>query len=120
MALAQHRMIPFFALVAAPLTAMTLGEFLHWQQSVSGMTIEKRDRGLSLARFVSFPFVLLLIGLAWPGWLQGNTDFASTRRVAWDLRPIHRWCGTARTLQDLKEKGEAHNAFNNLSLDGAR
>jgi tetratricopeptide (TPR) repeat protein len=117
MALALYRMIPFFVLIAAPLTAMTLGEFLHWQQTVSAVAAEKRDRGLKLARFVSIPFVLLLIGLAWPGWLQGSNDFTSQRRVAWDMRADPSLKRTAQILQALKKKGEGQNVFNSKSLD---
>jgi len=40
LSLAMFRMIPFFILIAAPLTAMTLGEFLRWQQAVTNVPIE--------------------------------------------------------------------------------
>jgi len=57
LALALYRLIPFFALIAAPLTAMTLGEFLLWQQDSNAVSQEKRDRGLQLARLMSVPFM---------------------------------------------------------------
>ncbi len=130
MALALYRMIPFFVLIAAPLTAMTLGEFLNWQQTVSAVPAQKRDRGLKLARIISIPFVLLLLFLAWPGWLgvmpgaqtgimQGSSDFASQRRVAWDLRAEPSLKRTAEMLQALKNKGECANVFNGMSLEVA-
>jgi len=112
MALALFRMIPFFALVAAPLTAMTLGEFLIWQQSNAITAPEKRDRGLKLARFVSVPFLLLLLYLAWPGWLHGSSEFNSRRRVAWQTELDGSLQHAAETLQALKVDGKGNNVFN--------
>jgi hypothetical protein len=113
MALALYRMLGFFALVAAPLTAMTLGEFLRWQHSQSeGTGSQRRDRGLQLARLVSVPFLLLLLVLAWPGWLHGTMEHFSPRRVAWQVRPDESFKNAALTLQGLKDRGECGNVFN--------
>src|SRR5262249_16626887 len=119
LALTLFRTIPFFILIAAPLTAMTLGEFLRWQQHVTEVPIERRNRGLNLARIISIPFILLLILLAWPGWLQGavwlqgGTDiFASLRRVAWDVKPNASLERAAKVLGELKKEGQGNNVFN--------
>ncbi len=120
MALALCRMIPFFALIAAPLTGMTLGEFLNWQQTVSAVPAAKRDRGLKLARLVSVPFLLLLLFLAWPGWLHRTTDYASPFRVAWDVRAEPSLQRTALALQELKQNGQCHNVFNGMSFEIAQ
>jgi tetratricopeptide (TPR) repeat protein len=119
MALALYRLIPFFAIVAASLTGMTLGEFLHWQQTVSGISAEKRDRGLKLARLASIPFILLLIARAWPGWLQGATEYTSLRRVAWDVRAEPSLKRAAETLLALKKEGKCQNVCNGMNLDVA-
>ena len=111
-ALSLYRMIPFFALLAGPVTALTLGEFLAWQQTTAGIEPAKRDRGLTMARVVSVPFVLVLIYLAWPGWLHGTTDFNSTRRVAWQARPDASLEAAALALKDLKAKGDCKRVFN--------
>ncbi|HZZ78891.1 MAG TPA: hypothetical protein VFE62_10260 [Gemmataceae bacterium] len=113
LALASFRLIPFFAIVAAPLTAMTLGEFLDWQQTVGNVPMDRRGRGLNLARVVSIPFVLMLLYLAWPGWLQGPSDFAftSARHVGWDVRPNPSLLHVAQALNDLKKHGECKNVF---------
>lgn len=109
-ALALHRTIPFFAFVAAPLTAMTLGEFLQWQQANAAGA--RSDRGLLLARYCSIPFVLLLIAFAWPGWLHGSGEFNSRRRVAWEVRADQPLQNTAETLQRLHESGQGKNVLN--------
>ena len=115
MALALYQLIPFFVLVAAPLTAMTMGEFLQWQQVSNATTAARRDRGLNLARLVSIPFLLLLLYLAWPGWLHGSAgrnEFSSPRRVAWNMRPDASLQHAAESLQALQERGECGNVFN--------
>jgi hypothetical protein len=114
LALMLYRLIPFFALVAAPLTAMTLGEFLLWQQDCNAVSQEKRDRGLHLARLTSVPFMLLLLILAWPGSLTGPISFDtySSRRVAWDMNADASMREAAETLHELKKNGECQNVFN--------
>ncbi len=112
MALALYRLIPFFALVAAPLTALTLGEFLHWQQEVGAVVPERRDRGLNLARGLSVPFLLLLLALAWPGMLYFAIDGYAPRHVAWGVRFEPSLERAALTLQTLKDKNECRNVFN--------
>lgn len=112
MALLLFRLIPFFALIAAPLSAMTLGEFLHWQKSQAETESGRSDRGLHMARLVSIPFVLLLIFFAWPGWLHGTTEYNSSRRVAWAVRTDTSLKQAALTLHALKQKQECGNVFN--------
>ncbi len=114
LALALYRLIPFFALVAAPLTAMTLGEFLDWQLATSGVPIAQRGRGLRLARILSLPVALVLIGLAWPGWLHGPRDLYahSSRRVAWDMTPdpsLQRAAEALRAVDDGKHQLKVFN-----------
>lgn len=112
LALALYRMIPFFVLIAAPITAMTLGEFLVWQQKNAEVPGEKRDRGLRLARFVTVPFLLLLLYFAWLGWLHGAGEFNSPRRVAWEIRANPSLQKAAETVQAQKASGEGMNVFN--------
>jgi hypothetical protein len=119
LALALYRMIPFFVVIAAPLTALTLGEFLQWQQTSNAVPAGRRDRGLNLARLVSLPFMLLLLYLAWPGWLHGTggaNDYAAPRRVAWEIRPEASFKRAAESLRELKKQGQCHNVFN-TSID---
>jgi hypothetical protein len=114
MALALYRMIPFFALVAAPLTAMTLGEFLRWQQIKNAASAVKQDRSLNLARFVSIPFLLVLLYMAWPGWLHvmGDYQYNAPKRVAWEIREDGSMRQAAEALQQLVKNGAGRNVFN--------
>jgi hypothetical protein len=117
LSLALYRLIPVFVIVAAPLTAITLGEFLSWQQTSNAVAAARRDRGLNLARLVSLPFMLLLLYLAWPGWLHGSggtAEFSSPRRVAWDIRPDSSYQQAVEALGALKrdEPQKCGNVFN--------
>lgn len=115
LALALYRFIPFAALIAAPLTAMTLGEFVLWQQKSNAVSADKRERGLNLARVVTVPFLVLLVALAWPGWLSapgGVYEYNAPRRVAWQVRTDTALRKAAQVLADLKAQGECGNVFN--------
>ena len=118
LALALYRMIPFFVLIAAPLTAMTLGEILLWQQTSAAVPAERRERGLKFARLVSVPFLLLLLCLAWYGGTFDTADFNSPRRVAWQIRPDASLQKAAETLGALQKDGACGNVFN-ASFDQA-
>lgn len=111
-ALAMYRMIPFFVLIAAPLTAMTLGEFVDWQQVTAAITPERRDRGLRLARFLSIPFLLLILGMAWAGSLHAPAERHHPRRVAWGMHEDASLREAALELKALKDAGESRNVFN--------
>jgi hypothetical protein len=113
LAFALYRMVPFFVLIAAPMTALTLGEFLLWQQTTNAVSAARRDRGLNLARLVSLPLMLLLLFLAWPGWLHPRTnEFSAPHRVAWALRPDEPLKRAAQSLHALKQHGQCRNVFN--------
>ena len=114
LALALYRLIPFFALAAAPLTAMTLGEFMDWQMTSNAASAAQRARGLRLARLVSVPFCLLLIALAWPGWLHGPADLfvPAAHRVAWDMRADPSIQRAAEALNAIQEGKDRIHVFN--------
>ena len=115
LALALSRLIPFFALVAAPLTAMTLGEFVRWQHA-QATDPARHERGLQFARVVSVPFMLALLYLVWVGWLNGPFVYNSGRRVAWQVREDSSMKRAVDTLKSLHDKGEGSNVFN-IGLD---
>jgi tetratricopeptide (TPR) repeat protein len=90
----QLRAVPFFAVVAGPLTALELQDFLL----ARGRTDQRR-----LGQLILVPVLLALVVLAWGGWLQG---FAGEgRRVAWSVQPdpsLHR---VAETLSRWRQEG---------------
>jgi tetratricopeptide (TPR) repeat protein len=91
------RTIPFFAVVAAPITALNL------QDAFSRFPAQSR-----LLLGVSYLLLLLssltLIGLAWPGWLQGFQD--SSHHVAWAVQPDSSLRRVAEMLRLWRQQGK--------------
>ncbi len=92
------RTIPFFAVVAAPITA------LNFQDAFS-LTKEPRGRLLPGASYLALVMsALALIGLAWPGWLQGFRD--SGHHVEWAVQPDSSLKRAAERLQLWHQQGK--------------
>jgi hypothetical protein len=108
----QVQAVPFFAVVAAPITALNLQDWLSRRSAVSRGT-DRRPRGWSvLGRMGLLGGCLLLLLLAWPGWLQGFGNDA--RRVAWGVQPdpsLQRVAETIRRWRQEGRLGDADHAF---------
>jgi hypothetical protein len=79
----QARLIPFFAVVAAPITVLNVQDFLAARARTASPG--PRTRLLPRAgRLLLGLGLLVLIGLAWPGWLAGYGR--EERRVAWGVQ----------------------------------
>jgi hypothetical protein len=82
------RLIPLFALVAAPITALNLQDFVR---QVQGTELHRSRPWLywSLGgRALTLLGLLALVILAWPGWLQGRpVGQRYPARVAWAVEP---------------------------------
>jgi hypothetical protein len=114
----QARTIPFFVVVAAPITA------LNWQDFLAGLAEAKTGSEVSRSgvRFSMFPFLqvagglVLLLGLpaliyfTWTGWQW--TPGREGRHVAWGVQPEPSLQRVAETLDDWRREG--------LLLDGER
>jgi hypothetical protein len=88
LAVGMYRLIPFFAVVAAPLTALTLSELVLWYMRTDepGTSAPPWTAPVRLVRLLAVPLMLILIGLAWPGWLNWEIgDMASPRHVEWAI-----------------------------------
>jgi hypothetical protein len=66
----QVRTIPFFAVVAGPVLAWNLQEFIAFQLNSQQRQQMVLRRSVALARVLAVELILLLPILAWPGWLQ--------------------------------------------------
>jgi hypothetical protein len=98
----QARLVPFFAVVAGPITALNFAEPLSTSVSlVSAFTGETLV--LRIGRLGVAAISLFLIGLAWPGWLQGfyRRDLA----VAWRVEPEPSLVRAAHTLSRWRQDG---------------
>jgi hypothetical protein len=104
----QMRTIPFFAIVAGPITAINLQDFgADWRGS--------RPRMSLVGRLALLLGVLGLISLAWPGWLQGYGR--SDRHVAWDVQPDSSLRRAAEALHSLRTQGKLRDGERVFALD---
>src|SRR5581483_5141462 len=66
-----------------------------------------------LLRLATLGGCLVLLALAWPGWLHGSpNDPQRTRRVAWGARPDPLLEKMARRLDELLDTGKLAHGFN--------
>ena len=92
------RAIPFFAIVAAPITALNLQDAIGRRGEVRSARGRFVLRASYLLLFVSG---LTLIFLAWPGWLQGFRD--TGRHVDWAVQPNSSLERVAQTLRQWRK-----------------
>ena len=88
----QARLVPFFAVVAAPITALNIREVLG-------------ERRMEAVGRVAVSLAAVALGvLAWPGWLQGF--HVRDRALAWEVEPDPTLQRTAAEVATLRERGE--------------
>jgi hypothetical protein len=101
----QVRAIPFFAVVAAPITALNgqdyLAARLAKQQAEGGRP--RRLFSLLSPSFFLVPALLGLIFLTWQGWLAGLGR--EERRVAWGVQAEPSLERVTETLHDWRRRG---------------
>jgi hypothetical protein len=90
----QVRTVPFFAVVAAPITTLELQSFL----------VRRRPAARpGLVRLALLPVLLGLLVVAWTGWLLGGPP--QGRRVGWGVRPDPSLQRSAETIARWHEEG---------------
>jgi hypothetical protein len=111
------RAIPFFAVVAGPITALNLQEFaLHRGAAGMGWSDLACRLGL-LGRSLSLLAVLVLLVLAWPGWLHGFQQEGRRVGLAMEIDPTMKQ--VAQRLQQWRREGKLTGHGLNLSPDVA-
>ena len=82
LSLLQVRLIPWFAIAAAPITLLNLLDWRIWLKNVQVASW----RPALLGRVLVLLVALVLLFLAWPGWIYAPLgDFTSARRVDWKM-----------------------------------
>jgi tetratricopeptide (TPR) repeat protein len=95
----MSRTIPFFAVIAGPITALNLQDFAAKQFGIVPR-LEGNLKNWSLGgRLASIGTGLLLLALAWPGSLPPG------RRVAWDVAVDPSLQKAAEKIRELRQKG---------------
>lgn len=101
----RSRNIPFFAVVAGPITTLTLQDFLGRR---FGMPDWQVSRAWAVGgRLLSCLGVATLLAFAWPGWLHSSiTDQLQLRRVSWRIEPDPSLRQLAEEIHRLREQGK--------------
>lgn len=106
LALYMARLVPFFAVVAGPITALNLQEYADRRYG-SAFRVDGRWKEWSLGgRFATLLAGLVLLAAAWPGWLHENPNNAQfSRHVAWKVAPESSLRRACHNLADLRRRG---------------
>jgi tetratricopeptide (TPR) repeat protein len=100
LSLLQARLIPWFAIASAPITLLNVVDWRTWLNNIHVPNWRPALLGRALTAFL---FVILLF-LAWPGWLYASPgDFSSPRRVAWAMPADPSYHNTALFLGDANK-----------------
>jgi hypothetical protein len=97
----QARAIPFFAVVAGPITALNLQDII----ATIGTGAVQHPRGRLFDRLAGgalFASGLAAAALAWPGWLQALPH--EQHRVAWEVQPEPSLQRVAETLHQWRQE----------------
>jgi hypothetical protein len=105
-AFGMARSIPFFAVIAGPITALNLQDFAV-KQFGAAPRVEGNLKNWSLwGRLGSACLGVLLLAAAWPGYLHPSPEDARrSRRVAWDVEADPSLQKAAEKLCELRAKG---------------
>jgi hypothetical protein len=98
----QARLIPFFAVVAAPITALNAQDILAARRAAAS-GVRRGTLAPLAGRLLLVMGLLALIALAWPGWLAGYGR--EDRRVAWGVQADPSLQRAAETLHDWRRRG---------------
>jgi hypothetical protein len=98
----QVRAIPFFAVVAGPITTLNGQDYLA-RRAVAATV--RRGRGLILGRVALLLAGLALLITTWFGWVPGPHE---GRRLGWAVQADPSLQRAAETLRDWRERGFLH------------
>jgi hypothetical protein len=108
----QVSLIPFFAVVAGPVLALNLQDFVRHRYGTAVRVERSWPSGLLGGRQLALIGLLLLLFLAWPGWLHSFPDDSRrSHRVAFRAAGDPLWPEAAARLDELQATGKLRNGF---------
>ncbi len=100
------RFVPFFAIVAGPITALNLQDYAIHRFGVGVPATPAARRWALGGRALTLLLGLVLLILAVPGWLHPRGDSpGAARRVEWRVEAAPAQRRAARFLADLRDRG---------------
>ncbi len=108
------RLVPFFAVVGGPALALNLQDLFGRSRARAGEGLTARTQGWLLGgRALTALGCVLLLALAWPGWLHAAPDNPRrSHRVGWDAEVDPGLVELGRRVSELRAAGKLHNGFN--------
>lgn len=115
LALVRQRAIPFYAIVAAPITALYFGNAVEGlrQRTFTRGTMQGLAAGRVATRMFLFVAGLAALAATWPGWLH---PLGQQRRLSWDVVPDPSFEKAARLLQQWRTEGRVPSEARSLIL----
>lgn len=104
LALSHARAIPFFVVVAAPITALNLHDFAEGRFGPGTASRGIRRAWMVGGRVATVLALLALVVLDWPGWLHARADLGVNHRVSWRLTVDTSLRQAASDLCELREQ----------------
>jgi len=99
LSLVNSRLIPWFAVVAGPFLAISLAN--NFSRTVTKGPFQGNPGAATVFYFSTGAFLILFLGLAWPGWLQ-NPPFGPR---SWGYEPNPSWKRAGEVINGWVESG---------------
>jgi len=115
----NFRLIPFFAVVGGPITALNFQDYLGRRRAASDAAT-RSDRNWAIGgRVAALAACVVLLACAWPGWLHGNADnWRFTHHVAWEIAEDPGVPEAAKVIRQVQQQTGLCKLGFNYSLDG--
>jgi hypothetical protein len=115
----NNRLIPSFAVVAAPIIVLSLQDSIARFPAVLNLSAKAAQLLAIGIRAGSLVLLLVLLACAWPGWLHGNSDnWRMTRHVAWEVAEDPGVLDAAMLIRQVQEQTGLCKLGFNYSLEG--
>ncbi len=120
LALVHNWLILPFAIVAVPVLGTALGGLVDRVQlgAPDGPRAKILLMLASVGRLIAFPFALMLVAAAYPGWLHPPANHPSmVRRCAWGVEPDPGLKRTAEMLQRWRDAGTLPDDYRGVAIN---
>ncbi len=97
------RLIPFFAVVAGPITALNFLDFVRWKQGADAFLDPGVRRWAISGRLFTIVLIVFVTAVSLPGWLQSQPFY--TRHIGWGVDVDQGLESAARQVAQWRTEG---------------